>query len=125
MALPTTMSPGTRIVWWAPYSPPILPPSSPTVVPANAGDPAPTPIPPNVVGVPSSAAYPGMAGNGPFVGLCQSVGGASPDFVGSSAVIHDARGQPFLVQLGINLATWTANGSQPAQQHWQFIDLSA
>jgi hypothetical protein len=125
MALPTTLSLGTRVIWWAPYSPPILPPSTPTTVPASAGNATPTPVPPNVVGVPPSATYPGMSGSGPFVGLCASVGGASPDFVGSSAVIHDARGAPFLIQMGINLATWQSGGSQPSQQHWQFVDLSA
>jgi hypothetical protein len=124
MALPTTMSLGSRIIWWPPFSPPILPSGAPAVVPPiGAGGVA--PIPQNVVGVSSGASYPGMTGNGPFVGLCSQVGGAAPDFIGSAAVIHDARGTPFLVQLGVNATTWTSGGSQPMQQHWSFVDLTA
>jgi hypothetical protein len=125
MALPTVMSLGTRIIFWPPYSPSIPPPGAApiTVPPIGAGGVA--PIPQNVVGVSSGATYPGMTGNGPFVGLCSQVGGATPDFIGSTAVIHDARGTPFLVQLGVNTATWTSGGSQPMQQHWSFVDLTA
>jgi hypothetical protein len=126
MALPTTMSIGSRVIWWAGYQPPIPPPalSGPTLVPGNAGYPGVTPTPPNVAGT-GPMGYPGMTGTGPFVGLCQSVGGSSPDFVGSTAAVHDSRGQPFLVQLGINFSTWQSGGSQPALAHWQFVDLSA
>jgi hypothetical protein len=125
MANPSTLSVGSRVIWWAPYQPPILPSSAPTTVPASAGNATPTPIPPNVAGQPPSAFYPGMQGGGAFPGLCQSVGGAAPDFVGSTAIVHDVRGQPFPVQMGVNIASWQSGGSQPSQQHWQFVDLSA
>jgi hypothetical protein len=122
MALPTVMSQGTRVLWWAPYNPSISPtpgPASQSVPPIDGRV---LPIPPNIVG---SSVIPGMTGNGPFVGLCTTPGGASPDFIGSAAVVFDARGAPFSVQLGINIATWQSGGSLPGVAHWQFVDLTA
>jgi hypothetical protein len=124
VALPTTMSLGTRVIWFAPYQPPVPQPFSsagPQVVPSAGG--GGSPIPGNISG--QAPPYAGMIGVGPFVGLCQSVGGAAPDFVGSTAVVFDARGVPFWVQLGVNITTWTSGGSLPGAAHWQFIDLSA
>jgi hypothetical protein len=124
VANPSTLSVGSRILWTAPYSPPILPSSAPTTVPsANASGVA--PIPANVAGQPPGAFYPGMTGGGPFPGLVQTAAGSSPDFIGSTAIIHDARGQPFLVNLGLNATTWASSGSPTAREHWQFIDLTA
>jgi hypothetical protein len=66
-----------------------------------------------------------MQGVGPFPGLVQQTGGAAPDFIGATAVVHDGRGQPFLVQLGLAAATWAAAGSPPGVAHWAYVDLSA
>jgi len=66
-----------------------------------------------------------MTGTGPFPGLCQSPAGAAPDFIGSTAIVHDARGAPFLVQLGVNATTWASQGSPSSVAHWSFVDLSA
>jgi hypothetical protein len=123
MALPTTMQLGTRIIWWAP-TPPF---SSPTPGPASQSVPPidgrVLPIPQSIVGGPPP--YAGMIGAGPFVGLCSTPGGAAPDFIGSAAVVFDARGQSFLVQLGVNTSTWVSGGSLPGIAHWQFVDLTA
>jgi hypothetical protein len=121
MALPTVMQLGTRIIWWAPFQPPVLPTGAPVVVPPSDG--RILPIPGNVVGSPPP--YPGMQGTGPFVGLCALPGGSTPDYLGSAAIIFDGRGSPFLVQLGINTATWVSAGSVPGVSHWSFVDLSA
>lgn len=123
MALPTVMAQGSRVIWWAAYGPAISPTGGPgpTVVPPIDG--RVLPIPPNIVG--TGPSYAGMTGVGPFVGLCTTPGGASPDFVGSAAVVFDARGAPFLVQLGVNLTTWVSGGSLSGIAHWQFVDLSA
>jgi hypothetical protein len=119
------MSPGSRIIWTAPFQPPVqqlFKGDGPTAVPSPqvAG---PAPIPQNIAGSPPP--YPGMQGTGPFVGLCTSVAGATPDFVGSRAVVFDATGTPFQVTLGVNVATWQSGGSQPGVAHWAFVDLSA
>jgi len=93
MALPTVMQQGTRIIWWAPYGPSISPtpgPGSQSVPPVDGRV---LPIPPNIVGSPPP--YAGMTGTGPFVGLCTTPGGASPDYIGSAAVVFDAKGAPF------------------------------
>jgi hypothetical protein len=66
-----------------------------------------------------------MTGTGPFPGLVQQTGGGAPDYIGATAVVHDGRGQPFLVQLGVNATTWASGGSLPGVAHWSFIDLSA
>jgi hypothetical protein len=121
MAAPATMSLGTRIVWWPPYQPPVLPTGAPVIVPPVDG--RVLPIPGNVVGGPPP--YAGMQGLGPFTGLCALPGGVTPDYLGSAAVIFDGHGAPFLVQLGINLATWVSAGSVAGVAHWSFVDLSA
>jgi hypothetical protein len=121
MALPTVMQLGTRIIWWPPYQVPVLPTGAPVVVPPSDG--RILPIPGNVVGSPPP--YPGMQGLGPFVGLCCLPGGATPDFLGSAAVIFDGHGAPFLVQLGINTATWVSGGSVAGTARWSFVDPAA
>jgi hypothetical protein len=121
MANPSTMSLGTRIIWWAPYQPAVPPTGAPVVVPPVDG--RVLPIPGNVVGSPPP--YPGMQGTGPFVGLCAQPGGATPDFLGSAAIVFDGHGAPFLVQLGINTATWVSGGSLPGTARWSFVDLTA
>jgi hypothetical protein len=123
MALPTAMQLGTRIIWWAP-TPPFSSPTGgpgPTVVPPIDG--RILPIPQSIVGGPPP--YAGMTGAGPFVGLCTTPGGALPDCIGAAAIVFDARGAPFLVQLGINTTTWASSGSTPGVAHWQFVDLTA
>jgi hypothetical protein len=124
MALPTVMSQGTRVIWWAGYQPPVPPPaiSGPTMIPPNyaAGT---APIPGNICGSPPP--YPGMVGVGPFTGLCQQPVGAAPDFIGSTAIVFDGRGSPFLVALGINIASWVSGGSLLGVARWQFVDLGA
>jgi hypothetical protein len=125
VALPLTMSPGSRIIWTAPFQPPIqqlFSGAGPVSVPSPQV-PGPAPIPTGNAG--QAPPYPGMVGTGPFVGLCQSVGGAAPDFIGSTAIVFDGAGAPFRVQLGVNTTTWASNGSPPTQAHWSFIDLSA
>jgi hypothetical protein len=122
MALPTVMAQGSRILFWAPYAPGVSPtpgPASQSVPPIDGRV---LPVPPNIV---SQPVIPGMTGNGPFVGLCATAGGASPDYIGSTGIVFDARGQSFLVQLGINTATWQSAGSPAGIAHWQFIDLTA
>ena len=126
MALPTTLSQGSRILWTPPATaaPPtqLFSSAGPQVVPSPQA-PGPAPIPTGfAVAQPQ---YPGMVGSGPFPGLCQSVSGAGPDFVGSIAIVHDGRGQPFLVTMGPSQATWVSNGSPPSQAHFQLVDLSA
>jgi hypothetical protein len=32
---------------------------------------------------------------------------------------------PFLIQLGMNVATWQSGGSQPGVAHWSYVDLQA
>jgi hypothetical protein len=122
MALPTTMALGSRIIFWAPYAPGASPTPGLGSQISPAIDGRILPIPPNIV---SQPVIPGMVGNGPFVGLCTTPGGAAPDWVGSAAVVFDSRGQSFLVQLGINLASWQSAGSPAGIAHWSFIDLSA
>ena len=126
MAAPTTLSVGTRIVWTPPATP--TPPTQlfssagPQTVPSPQA-PGPAPIP--VGFAVAQPQYPGMVGSGPFPGLCQSVSGAGPDFAGSTAIVHDQAGKPFLVQLEVSLATWQGNGSPPSQAHFQLVDLTA
>jgi hypothetical protein len=117
MANPSTLSPGTRILWWAPYQAPV-----PQLFSSAGPQTVPSPQAPSVAAIPQNIAgqappYPGMVGAGPFPGLVQSVGGGRTDFVGPTAVVHDARGQPFLVSLGVNTATWTSGGSLPGVAH--------
>jgi hypothetical protein len=57
--------------------------------------------------------------------LVQQTGGNGPDYIGATAVVHDAAGKPFLVQLGVATATWAAAGSNPGVAHWAFVDLTA
>jgi hypothetical protein len=80
LANPSTMSQGTRIIWWAPYAPGASPTGGPgpTVVPPVDG--RVLPIPPNIVTQP---VIPGMTGFGPFVGLCTTPGVASPKLTSS------------------------------------------
>jgi hypothetical protein len=124
MALPTVMSQGTRVIWWAGYQPPVPPPaiSGPTIIPPNYTTGV-APIPGNICGSPPP--YPGMVGVGPFTGLCQQPGSGAPDFIGSTAIVFDGRGAPFLVGLGVNATTWVSGGSLLSVAHWQFVDLGA
>jgi hypothetical protein len=126
VAAPTTLSVGTRIVWTPPATP--TPPTQlfsgagPVAVPSPQA-PGPAPIPAGFAVAPP--VYPGLVGSGPFPGLVHTVNGSAPDFVGSTALVHDAHGQPFLVQLGVSLATWQSNGTPPSQAHFQLVDLIA
>ena len=126
MAAPTTLSVGTRIVWTPPATP--TPPpqlfsgAGPVAVPSPQA-PGPAPIPAGfAVAQPQ---YPGLVGSGPFPGLVHTVAGSAPDFAGSQALIHDQTGKPFLVTMGLNATTWASQGSNPQQQRWQYVDLSA
>jgi hypothetical protein len=63
--------------------------------------------------------------NTPLPGLCQSVVGAAPDFVGSSAVVYDLAGRAWIVALGLNQASWVSAGSPAGQRRWAFVDLTS
>ena len=126
VANPATLSTGTRIVWNPPATP--TPPTQlfssagPQVVPSpQAVGPAPIPAGFAV----AQPQYPGLVGSGPFPGLVHTVAGSAPDFAGSQALIHDQTGKPFLVTMGLNATTWASQGSNPQQQRWQYVDLSA
>jgi hypothetical protein len=121
MALPTVMQLGTRIIFWPPFQPPVLPTGAPVIAPPSDG--RILPIPGNIVGSPPP--YAGMQGTGPFIGMCCQPGGSTPDWLGSAAIIFDGRGAPFLVALGINLSTWQSAGSVAGVGHWSFVDLTA
>jgi hypothetical protein len=70
---------------------------------------------------------PGMVTNPSSLlpGLVQIVSGTAPDFLGSTATVHDLAGRPYLVALGVNATTWASGGSPASQRRWQFVDLAA
>jgi hypothetical protein len=126
LANPATLSVGTRIT----FTPGFVssgPPLNPVQQPIGTQLPYPgnNPTPALVFGV--ACEITGMVtGQGALLpGLCQSVVGSAPDFIGSTALIHDQTGKPFLVVMGQNATTWASGGSLVGQRRWQFIDLAS
>jgi hypothetical protein len=125
MANPTTLSVGTRITFTPGFvlgGPPLNPvlSSGPQLVPFIGG-----PTPAVAFGLVPEIA--GMAANQntPLPGLCQSLVGAAPDFAGSSAVVFDLAGKPWVVTLGLNQTSWASAGSPVGQRRWNYIDLTS
>jgi hypothetical protein len=124
VANPSTLSVGTRIT----FTPGFVP-GGPPNNPASGGAAA---VMPSIGGVTPPVTFglvPEIAGmvtnqNTPLVGLCQRVVGAAPDFLGSSAIIFDLAGTPFLVSMGPNQASWVTAGSPVGQRRWNYIDLT-
>jgi hypothetical protein len=125
MANPSTLSIGTRITFTAGFvsgGPPLNPVQGvvgPVSVPASGGQ-----TPALVFGLVPEIAGMVTNQNTPLPGLCQSVVGAAPDFIGSTAVVHDLAGKPWLVTLGLNQTSWVSAGSPAAQRRWNYIDLT-
>jgi hypothetical protein len=97
------------------------PPQVPlTVPPPGAG-----PTPALVFGL--GCEIPGMVVNQNTLlpGLCQTVAGAAPDFAGSTALVHDLAGRPWLVVMGLFQTSWVSAGSLAAQRRWNYVDLAA
>jgi hypothetical protein len=124
VANPSTLSVGSRVVWSPGFvsgGPPLNPAPVPlgTVLPPVGGT-----TPAVVFGLVCEIA--GMTANqgSPLPGLCQTVAGSAPDFVGSTALIHDQAGKPFLVAMGVNATTWASGGSVVGQRRWQYVDLA-
>lgn len=124
MANPSTLSIGSRIVFTPGFvatGAPLNPPQQPlgTQLPPTGN-----PTPALIFG--SGPEIPGMVVNqGTLLpGLVQTVAGSAPDFIGSSALVHDLTGRPFLVVMGVNATTWASAGSPAGQRRWQYIDLS-
>jgi hypothetical protein len=123
VANPATLSVGTRITFtpgFVPSGAPLNPAQSlGTTLPPVGG-----PTPALVFGVGCEIA--GMVTNQttPLPGLCQTVSGTAPDFIGSTAVVHDLAGKPWLVTMGLNQASWVTAGSPAAQRRWNYIDLT-
>jgi hypothetical protein len=125
LANPATLSIGTRITF-TPGFPPGGAPLNPAPQPLGTQlPPTGNPTPALTFGLVCEIA--GMVtGQGALLpGLCQSVGGSAPDFLGSTALIHDQTGRPFLVVMGVNATTWASGGSPAGQRRWQFVDLAS
>ena len=125
MANPATLSIGSRIT----FSPGFIPGGAPL---NPAPQPLGTQLPPT--GNPTPALTFGLVceiagmvtGQGALLpGLCQTVVGTAPDFIGSTALVHDQTGKPFLVVMGLNQASWVTAGSPVGQRRWSYLDLSA
>jgi hypothetical protein len=127
VANPSTLSIGTRVV----FTPGFVPSGAP-LNPAQQSPGPNTSLPPSGGATPALVFGLGceIAGmitnqNALLPGLCQSVVGSAPDFLGSSALIHDLAGRPWLVTMGVNSATWASAGSPATQRRWNFVDLTA
>jgi hypothetical protein len=127
LAAPSTLSIGTRVVF-----PPGFVPAPPPLNPAQQSPGPNTTLPPVGGTTPAvtfglGVEFPGMVvnPNTPLVGLCSAVAGSAPDFIGSTALVHDQTGKPFLVVMGVNATTWASAGSPPGQRRWQYVDLTA
>jgi hypothetical protein len=125
LAAPSTLSVGTRIVFTPGFiasGAPLNPAPQPlgTQLPPTGN-----PTPALVFGV--GCEIPGMVTNPntPLPGLVQTVAGSAPDFVGSTATVHDLAGKPWRVALGVNATTWASAGSPPGQRRWNYVDLTA
>jgi hypothetical protein len=124
MANPSALSVGTRITFtpgFVPGGPPLNPVlgGGPQPVPPIGGQ---TPAPvfglvPEIVGMVTNQPT-------PLPGLGQTVSGTAPDFAGSTGLVHDLAGKPWLVTLGLNQASWVTAGSPVAQRRWNYIDLT-
>lgn len=114
MALPTSLSLGTRVVVFGGVA------SAPTYFVGGGGEKnyqSPT--------VPGS----GIPATG-WPGMCVQVQGVAPDFLGSTFAVFGTDGQIHLVsglgsQALTNATTWAANGSNPTASRWQYVDLTA
>ena len=123
MAAPSTLSVGSRVtvtLGFVPTGNPLNPVSQvPLTVPPSGGT---TPAPTFGVGceVPGLVTSQGT----PLPGMCQVVNGSAPDFAGSSAVIHDLAGKPWLITMGLFQTSWVSAGSLATQRRWNFVDLT-
>jgi hypothetical protein len=125
MANPSTLSVGTRITFTPGFiatGAPLNPVQQPlgTQLPPTGN-----PTPALVFGL--GCEIPGMVTNQNTLlpGLCQSVAGTAPDFIGSTALVHDQSGKPWLVVMGLFQTSWVSAGSPPTQRRWNFVDLAA
>lgn len=114
MALPTTLSLGTRVIVYGATA------SAPRFYVSSSGDKNYyDPITPGS-DIPATG----------LPGLCVRVMGSAPDFLGSifallgeDGVVRQISGvgsQPL-----VNVSTWTTNGSDPTKSRWQYVDLTA
>lgn len=72
---------------------------------------------------PAGAELPG--GHTPSPALVNVVGGAAPDYLGMTFTVFARDGTPRPRTGVINVATWSAAGSNPQTAHWDYVDLSA
>jgi hypothetical protein len=125
LANPATLSIGTRITFtpgFIPSGPPLNPVQQPigTQLPPTGN-----PTPALVFGLGCEIAGMVASQTTALPGLVQSVVGSAPDFTGSTALVHDQTGKPFLVVMGLNQASWVSAGSPVGQRRWQYIDLTS
>jgi hypothetical protein len=123
VANPTTLAIGSRVtvtLGFVPGGAPINPPTQTGQLPPT-GNPTPALVFGLVPEITGMVVNQGQA----LPGLCQSVVGSAPDFIGSTALVHDQAGKPFLVVMGVNATTWASAGSPAVQRRWQYVDLTA